>query len=174
MLRMDLAPIRRKGATNEKLIDFLVGNTAMFSAMAQMVGMERSLSIHREIMDAVAILMNEAILPSSSEFEQLEDLFGAFRDYILACFEAEAKAGLHEFRIVENSQKGPRHRRDLLRLLRDPQAPGHRGSGRSRLLLGRGLLPGLSRALRHPLRPHPDTGSKGRPLRLSIRADAGP
>jgi hypothetical protein len=104
MLRMDLAPIRRRGATNEKLIDFLVGNTAMFSAMAKMVGMERSLSIHREVMDAVAIPMNEAILPSGSEFEQLEDLFGAFRDYILAFFEAEAKAGLHEFRIVENSE----------------------------------------------------------------------
>ena len=65
--------------------------------------MERALSIHREIMDEVATLMNEAILPSRSEFEQVDDLFGAFRAYLLAFFEAEKKAGLHEFRVVEDS-----------------------------------------------------------------------
>ena len=105
MLHMDLDPVRRKGVTNEKLIDFLVGNTAMFSATERMVGMERALSIHREIMDEVATLMNEAILPSRSEFEQVDDLFGAFRAYLLAFLEAEKKAGLHEFRVVEDSDE---------------------------------------------------------------------
>ena len=105
MLRMDLDPVRRKGVTNEEFIDFLVGNTAMFLATERMVGMERALSIHREIMDEVAALMNEAILPSRSEFEQVDDLFGAFRAYLLAFFEAEEKAGLHEFRVVEDSDE---------------------------------------------------------------------
>jgi hypothetical protein len=105
MLRMDLDPVRRKGVTNEKFIDFLVGNTAMFLATERMVGMEPALSIHREIMDEVATLMNEAILPSRSEFEQVEDPFGAFRAYLLAFFEAEEKAGLHEFRVVEDSDE---------------------------------------------------------------------
>ena len=66
MLRMDLDPVRRKGVTNEEFIDFLVGNTAMFVATQRMVGMERALSIHREIMDEVAILTNQAIQPSRS------------------------------------------------------------------------------------------------------------
>lgn len=39
MLRMDLDPVRRKGVTNQKFIDFLVGNTAMFLATKRMVGM---------------------------------------------------------------------------------------------------------------------------------------
>jgi len=104
MLRMDLEPVRRRGVTNEEFIDLLVGNTAMFSATAKMVGMERALSIYREITDGVAILMNEALLPSSSELERLDDPFAGFRKYMLAFFEAEAKAGLHEFRIVEDSE----------------------------------------------------------------------
>jgi len=103
MLRMDLDPVRRKGITNEKFIDLLIGNAALFRATERMVGMERALSMHREIMDEVAILMNEAILPSRPEFEQVDDPFEAFRAYLLAFFEAEKKAGLHEFRLVEDS-----------------------------------------------------------------------
>jgi hypothetical protein len=105
MLRMDLDPVRRKGVTNEKFIDFLVGNTALFLATERMVGMERALSIHREIMDEVAPLMNEAILPSRSELEQADDVFTAFRAYLLAFFEAEKEAGLHEFRVMEDSEE---------------------------------------------------------------------
>jgi hypothetical protein len=103
MLRMDLESVRRRGVTNEEFIDRIVGNTAMFSATAKMVGMERALSIFREIMDGVAIPMNEALLPSSSELARLDDPFGGLRKYLLAFFEAEAKAGLHEFRVVEDS-----------------------------------------------------------------------
>jgi hypothetical protein len=84
-------------------IDLLVENTAMFSATAEMVGMERALSIHHAIMDRVAVPLNEALIPSSSEFGQLEDPFGALRKYLLAFFEAEHKAGLHEYRVVEDS-----------------------------------------------------------------------
>jgi hypothetical protein len=103
MRRVDLDPVRDKGLTNEKFIDLMLERAAMFSATVKMVGMERALSIHREIMDQVACPMNQALLPSSSEFEHLDDLFGAFRKYMLAFFEAENRAGLHEYRIVEDS-----------------------------------------------------------------------
>jgi hypothetical protein len=103
MLRMDLDPVRRKGLANGRFINFIIQNTAMFSATAKMVGMDRALTIHREIMDQVAVPMNEALLPSRLEFERLSDLFGAFRQYMLAFLEAERKAGLHEYRIVEDS-----------------------------------------------------------------------
>jgi len=103
MLRVDLDPIRRRGLANDKFINFIIQNTAMFSATAKMVGVDRALTIHREIMDQVAVPMNEALLPSRSEFERLDDLFGAFRQYMLAFLKAEKKAGLHEYRIVEDS-----------------------------------------------------------------------
>lgn len=103
MRHIDLDPVRGKGLTNEAFIDLMLQQAAMFSATAKMVGMERALSIFREIMDQVACPLNEALLPSSSEFEHLDDLFGAFRKYMLAFFEAEDRAGLHEYRIVEDS-----------------------------------------------------------------------
>ncbi len=103
MRRMDLDPVRRRGLANEKFIEFILQNTALFSATASIAGMERALAIHREIMDEVAIPLNEAILPSRSEFEGLDDLFAVFRQYMLAFLQAEKRAGLHEYRIVEDS-----------------------------------------------------------------------
>jgi hypothetical protein len=104
MRRVDLDPVRAKGLTHERFIDLMLERAAMFSATVKMVGMERAFTIHREITDRVARPMNEALLPSSSEFEALDDLFGAFRKYILAFFEAETRAGLHDYRIVEDSE----------------------------------------------------------------------
>ncbi len=103
MRRIDLDPVRARGLTNERFIDLMLERAAMFSASVKMVGVERALSIHHEIMDRLAGPMNEALLPSSSEFEQLDDLFGAFRKYMLAFFDAETRAGLHDYRIVEDS-----------------------------------------------------------------------
>ena len=103
MRRADLDFVRGKGLTNRKFIDLMVGQTAMFSATVKLVGMDRALSIFREIMDRVAIPLNEALQPSRSELEQLGDPFAAFRKYLLAFFEAENRAGLHEYRVVEDS-----------------------------------------------------------------------
>lgn len=103
MRRIDLDSVRRRGVANEKFIDLMLLQTALFSATAKLVGRERALSIHRAIMDEVAIPMNQALLPSGSEFEALGDPFGALREYLLAFFAAEREAGLHEFRIAEDS-----------------------------------------------------------------------
>jgi hypothetical protein len=81
----------------------MLGQTAVFSATVKMVGMEKALSIHREIMDQVAVPMNEALLPSGADLAGLDDPFGAFRKYLLAFFEAEDDAGLHEYRVVEDN-----------------------------------------------------------------------
>jgi len=103
MLQADLEFVRGKGLTNQKFIDMMVGQTAMFSATAKLAGMDRALSIFREIMDRVAIPLNEALQPSRSELGQVGDPFAAFRKYLLAFFEAENRAGLHEYRVVEDS-----------------------------------------------------------------------
>jgi hypothetical protein len=104
MRQIDLEPVRERGLTNQRFIDLMLQQTVMFSATARIAGMERALSIFREIMDRVAVPMNEALLPSNAEFERLDDLFGAFRKYMLAFFEAEKRAGLHEYRIAEDSE----------------------------------------------------------------------
>jgi hypothetical protein len=53
-----------------------------------------------------ALVMRNFIMPpldSAEELERMDDPFGGLRKYLLAFFEAEAKAGLHEFRVVEDS-----------------------------------------------------------------------
>jgi len=105
MRRIDLEAVRSNGLSHERFIDLMLERTAMFSATVSMVGMEEALSIHREIMDQVAVPMNEALLPSGADLEDLDDPFGAFRKYMLAFFEAENRAGLHEYRIVEDNDK---------------------------------------------------------------------
>ena len=103
MARVDLDPVRRKGLAGEDYIDLMIQNAAMFSATAKLVGMDRALSIHRKIADETAIPINEALLPSASEFEGTGDPFAALRDYLLAFFEAEKNAGLHEYHVSEDS-----------------------------------------------------------------------
>jgi hypothetical protein len=103
MRRIDLGPVREKGLTHQAFIDLMIGQTAMFSATVELAGMDRALSIFREIMDRVATPMNEALQPSTAELGQVGDPFAAFRKYLLAFFEAEKEAGLHEYRVVEDS-----------------------------------------------------------------------
>ena len=104
LLGMSLDPVRERGLRDRAFIDLIVEQTAMFTATVKMVGMDRALGIHRAIMDRVAGPLNEALLPSRSELEGLGNPFAAFRQYLLAFFEAERRAGLHEYRIVEDSE----------------------------------------------------------------------
>jgi len=105
MLRVNLDPVRRRGLASEETIGFIIQNTALFAATARIAGVDRALAIHREIVDEIAGPMNKAILPSGSEIDRLGDPFTVFRQYLLAFLEAERKAGLHEYRIAEDSDR---------------------------------------------------------------------
>jgi hypothetical protein len=101
----DLETVKRKGLTSEFFIRYIIENTAIFSAMTKMRGLNESLLIHHEIMDRIAVPMNEVILPSVQELQRFEDPFKAFRDYLVAFFLAEKNAGLHEYVAVEDSDR---------------------------------------------------------------------
>ena len=101
----DLEPIKRRGLTSEFFIRYIIENTAIFSAMTKIRGTHESLAIHHEIMDRIAVPMNEAILPSVQELRGFKDPFKAFRDYMMAFFLAEKNAGLHDFDVIEDSDK---------------------------------------------------------------------
>ncbi len=103
--RTSLDAVRERGLQNQAFIDLIVGQTALFVTTAKTVGMERALAIHHAIMDRVAGPLNEALLPARSELQALEDPFAALRQYMLAFFAAERGAGLHEYRVVEDSER---------------------------------------------------------------------
>ena len=105
MKGVDLTSVRQKGLTSDLFIEHTIQNTALFSALAQIAGTEKAVAIYYEIMDKVSNLMNEAILPSLDELQGMENDFKAFRDYLMAFFGAEKEAGLHDYQVVEDSDR---------------------------------------------------------------------
>ena len=105
MKGVDLTSVRQKGLTSDLFIEHTINNTALFSALAQITGTEEAVAIYYEIMDKVSNLMNEAMLPSLDELQGMENDFKAFRDYLIAFFRAEKEAGLHDYQVVEDSDR---------------------------------------------------------------------
>ena len=105
MKGVDLTSVRQKGLTSDLFIEHTINNTALFSALAQITGTEEAVAIYYEIMDKVSNLMNEAMLPSLDELQGMENDFKAFRDYLVAFFRAEKEAGLHDYQVVEDSDR---------------------------------------------------------------------
>lgn len=102
---VDLTPIRQKGLTSDFFIQYLIENTALFSAMTQLTSKEKALAIHHEVVDKVAVPMNEIIQPSVEQFQAMGDTFKAYRDYLMAFWVAEKNAGLHDYVVIEDSDK---------------------------------------------------------------------
>ncbi len=103
--KVDLGSVRQRGLSSAPFIQFMLQNTAMYSALKRMVGSEKARTIFYEIMDNASGPMNEAILPSGNEMEEEGNPFQAFRDYVIAFFEAEKADGLHDYEIAEDSDK---------------------------------------------------------------------
>ena len=103
--RVDLAPVRQRGLTSEFFIRQTIQNTALFSAMTEITGKEKALTIHHEVMDKIAWPMNEILWPSVDQFKQVGDTFKAYRDYMMAFWVAEKNAELHDYEVIEDSDK---------------------------------------------------------------------
>ena len=102
---VDLTPVRQKGLTSDFFIQYLIENTASFSAMTQITGKEKAIAISHDIMDKIAWPMNELLYPSVDQYKQMEDPFQAYRDYMRALMVAEKNAGLHDYEVIEDSDK---------------------------------------------------------------------
>ena len=102
---VDLAPVKKRGLTSEFFIQQTIQNTALFSAMTEITGKEKALTIHHEVMDRVAVPMNEIIQPSVDQYKQMDNPPRAFSDYVMAFMAAEKNAGLHDYEVIEDSDK---------------------------------------------------------------------
>ena len=101
--KVDLTPVKEKGLTSDVFIQQRLGEAAMFSAIAEIAGKEKALAILNEVMDKIAPRVHEMLNPPLDQFLAMEDPFKAYRDYSVAFFEAEKKAGLHDFEVIEDS-----------------------------------------------------------------------
>ncbi|MDY6974453.1 MAG: L-2-amino-thiazoline-4-carboxylic acid hydrolase [Thermodesulfobacteriota bacterium] len=105
LLGVNLTLVKQKGLTSDFLIRQIIDNTALFAAMTEITGKEKTLAIHREAIDKIAGPMNDIIEPPVNQFQQMDDTFKAYRDYLMAFFEAEKNAGIHDYEVIEDSDK---------------------------------------------------------------------
>lgn len=104
LMSVDLSSIRQK-IPDERFIQSLIDDTALFSAMEQVAGMEKTIQVHYEILDKTALMLQSEIFPDPEKFNQFEDPFGAFKDYALKLMDADQKLGVHLYKLTENSDQ---------------------------------------------------------------------
>ena len=104
MRGVDLTHVKERGLASEPFIQEMIRNTALFSAMTEMVGLEKARAVFYEIMDNVSGPLNEAVLPSADEWGAMENGFSALRDYLIAFFDGEKEDGLHDYDLAEDSE----------------------------------------------------------------------
>jgi hypothetical protein len=93
------------GLQDEYFITMLLERTAFFSAMARLVGKDKALDVHKEITDFIGPAINRIVFPPTDEIERFSDPFDVFRKYVLSMMEADRREGIHEFNVVEDSDK---------------------------------------------------------------------
>lgn len=102
---LDLSAVRFKGLTDEHFIGYSAERTAFFAAMARVVGGERALAIHEEVTEIIAPIMMKNTFPSTDEIKRLGNPFHAFRKYMVSVLSANRDAGIHEFKVIEDSDE---------------------------------------------------------------------
>jgi len=103
MSKQDLSTIRAKGLSENKYIQIRVEQTASFSAMSKILGMEKAIEVQYEMVEAANLKVLPSTLPSVEDFKEFEDPFTAFKEYILAQYESDKKVGGLNFNLADNT-----------------------------------------------------------------------
>ena len=103
MAKQDFSTIRAKGLSDNEYIQFRIGNTASFSAMSKILGIEKAIEVSNELMEAANLKVLPATLPAVDDFKEFEDQFTAFKEYILALYKANKKVGSLDFELADNT-----------------------------------------------------------------------
>ena len=101
--KIDMTPVIERGLSSQKFIKQRIAQTAIFIAMERMIGLNKTITLHHELMDEVGGSIQQLFNPSQASMEELDSYFVGFSKFILAEFKADKEAGLHDYEILENS-----------------------------------------------------------------------
>ncbi len=104
MSHVDLKQIFDIGLRDRNFMNQQADQTAMFTTLSKMMGMEKALSIGYEIMDIAVKKAYLAWLPKPEDFLKFSDPFAAFKEWYLAMCEALKNEGGGEPNIIENNE----------------------------------------------------------------------
>ena len=102
---IDLSPVRSKGLEDEYFISYYIQQTAVFSAMSRLVGKEGALAVHEEVAELVTPAIMSVAFPTIDQIRELDDPSDFFKEYIVSMLEADKGVGLHDFRVIEDSEE---------------------------------------------------------------------
>lgn len=102
MRGVDLAPLRARALDNDEFLSQTLSQVAAFAAVARLAGTEKAVAIFEEIIREVGVELWAAQAPAAADFKSCGDAFAAFRAYFDATMEANRRAGLLEYEVVED------------------------------------------------------------------------
>ena len=99
----DLSVIRGY-CKDEEFIKYMIQNSAIFSALAKFVQDKEALDIHLEIIDNIMPMLGSLMFPSPEDFLAFEDPFETFKKFMINMMDADKKAGVHYYEIIEDTE----------------------------------------------------------------------
>lgn len=101
--RIDLAPFRERGLTDQRFIDTQLEYLAFFIALRDLVGVEEAVDICRQVMEEASYEPMLLCLPEPEAVRALGDPFEVMSAYLRAMPAASAAGGCHAMAVVEES-----------------------------------------------------------------------
>lgn len=103
LLEIDLSKIREKGDVDEEFINMMIDGAAMYIALTEFVGKEKTLEINKEITEATAIIIMSKLGPSAEDLKTFDNPLLAFKEWLLELYKMDKKEGIHDFEAVEEN-----------------------------------------------------------------------
>ncbi len=101
--RDQLASIRQKGLRDEAFLAARIEETALAAALVERLGVDRATAVYRQVLDAVADDVMRELVPTAEDLNAFDDPFAAFRSYLEAVLDANARAGIHAAELREST-----------------------------------------------------------------------
>ncbi len=103
MKAQDLSSLKKRGLRDQRFIESVIKRIALMKALADMIGMEKASALQCRLVENTIWELMSPMWPSVDDYKRCGNFFEAFKKYGMAAMVANARAGLHDVEIVEDS-----------------------------------------------------------------------
>ncbi len=103
MKSQDLSSLKERGLRDQRFIESVIKRIALMKALADMVGMEKASALQCRLVEKTIWELMSPMWPSVDDYKSCGNYFEAFKKYGMTAMVANARAGLHDVELVEDS-----------------------------------------------------------------------
>jgi hypothetical protein len=103
MKAQDLSILKERGLRDQRFIESVIKRIALMKSLADMIGVEKASALQCRLVDKTIWELMSPMWPSVDDYKACGNFFEAFKKYSKASMSANARAGLHDAEIVEDS-----------------------------------------------------------------------